>query len=133
VMFFPCRLKLERLPPTGGIASVTSIGRPRPRSARRSMAGSTGAPSTVRPYQELGGSNARAIGPPSPLDKGRLAFKRCREPASPVRQGGGGRREGCQGGPQRYATARRNELGDESLRHEFGRQGHEQHAVARRR
>ena len=39
----------RRVPPTGGIASVTSIGWPAPRNASRSIAGATCSPSTISP------------------------------------------------------------------------------------
>ena len=39
------------MPPTGGMASVTTIGLAQPRSARRSMAGATCTPSTIIPNQ----------------------------------------------------------------------------------
>ena len=51
----PQSVKAGRLPPTGGIASVTSIGCPAPRNASLSMAGATCSPSTMipKPYARL--------------------------------------------------------------------------------
>ena len=79
----PYSANVARLPPTGGIASVTSIGLARPRNARRSIAGSTCTPSTIRPNEQAGVSSAAAIGPGSRLSIARMALNRWVKPVSP--------------------------------------------------
>ena len=76
-------MKVVRCPPTGGIASVTSIGCAAPRKAIRSIAGSTCTPSTIMPKKTPGDSSAAAIGPGSRLPNGRIALKRCVKPVRP--------------------------------------------------
>ncbi len=46
---FPDSMKRGLVPPTGGIASVTSMALPAPRNASRSIAGATCTPSTISP------------------------------------------------------------------------------------
>ena len=65
------------------MASVTSIGMAAPRRARRSIAGSTCAPSTIMPNHASDVSNAAAIGPGSRLDNGRIALNRWVKQVSP--------------------------------------------------
>ena len=73
----------RRPPPTGGIASVTSIGCPAPRNASLSIAGATCSPSAIIPNHAPGSSSAAAIGPGSRLANGRIALNRCVNPVRP--------------------------------------------------
>ena len=66
-----------------GIASVTRMGRAKPRSASRSIAGLTWKPSTIIPNHALGDSRAAGMGPGSRLAIGLMALKRCVKPLSP--------------------------------------------------
>ena len=68
-----------------------------------------------------------------PAGQGSHGIEEVREAREPLRHGSSGLPVRCHGMTERYANAGCDELGDESRRHDFGRQGHEQHAVARRR
>ena len=125
-------MKVVRCPPTGGIASVTSIGCAAPRKASRSIAGSTWTPSTIMPKKAPGDSSAAAIGPGSRLSSGRIALKRCVKPVRPSAMAA----RVCVVSRHRMAEtdadAGLRQLAHEAVRHAFGRQRHQRDAGARR-
>ena len=115
----------SRVPPTGGMASVTSIGCAEAAQARAAASPVRHAsPSTIIPYQRPAISSAAAIGPGSRLAERPHRVEQVREAGEALRHRRARLRVGRHRMAERDAYAGGGERGDEAVRHLLGRERH---------